>query len=409
MNKEIAIIGGGAAGFFTAVNLAKSRPDLNITIYEGSSKLLSKVLISGGGRCNVTNSISEPNELIKNYPRGNPFLIEAFKHFSSNDTRAWFDQRDVPIKMELDGRAFPESNSSESIYNCLLNGAKTLEVIIKPHHRLDRIEIKNKAFTLYFGSVSVNANVVVLATGSNPSVYKIVQNLGIKTVPLVPSLFTFNAKVHEQLPLAGVSVQNAQVWVKEIPHSAQNGPLLITHWGYSGPSILRLSAWYARELHQLNYHFTTIINWMQTYSSQQLTDVFLNLMQNEPKQKVSAWKNHSLPKRLWTSLLEEASIKEYTNWSEIGKKGIARLVNKLTNYEVVINKKSTFKDEFVTAGGICLEEVHKDSFQLKKHPGLYAAGEILNVDAITGGFNFQAAWTGGYLIAKHIANLPKNE
>ena len=402
MKKDIAIIGGGAAGFFTAVNLAEQRPDLNITIYEGSNKLLAKVLISGGGRCNVTNRISEPNELTKNYPRGNSFLLKAFNVFSSTDTQNWFEQRGVPIKIEEDGRAFPASNSSESIFNCLTSLARKCGVVVKTHHRLLDLNRKEDGYNLIFNNKEEIAGTVVLTTGSNAAIFKILSNLSIKNVPLVPSLFTFDAKNHIQKELAGVSIPNAFVRIKQVTNSQQNGPLLITHWGYSGPAILRLSAWQARSLHQLNYHFTLIINWVAEYKSSDLTSLFKSLVTAEPKQKVSNWKNHNLPKRLWSFLLEEASIKEYTNWSEIGKKGIARLVDKLTTYQVEINKKSTFKDEFVTAGGISLEEVDNESFIIKKHPNLYAAGEILDIDAITGGFNFQAAWTGAYLIAKDI-------
>ncbi len=401
--KEIAIIGGGAAGFFTAANLKNLSTKANITIYEGSNKLLSKVLISGGGRCNVTNTISDPILLTENYPRGKEFLLDSFKQFSTTDTQEWFNQRGVSLKTEPDGRVFPLSNSSQTIYNCLEREAKINGVHIKTHHRLENIRIENDCYQLSFNNAELKADFVVLATGSNAPIYKILEKLEVDCVPQVPSLFTFEAQKHLQIDLAGVSVENVRVSIKGIKDSEQRGPLLITHWGYTGPSILRLSAWQARNLNELDYKFTLSINWLSDYSSASLREELSLLTTSSPKDKVASWKKHGLPKRLWSFLLQKAEIKEYTNWSEIGKKGINRLVEALTKYEVFINKKSTFKDEFVTAGGIDLAEIDNTSFTLKKHKHLYAAGEILNIDAITGGFNFQAAWTGSFLIAKHIS------
>jgi predicted Rossmann fold flavoprotein len=403
--KEIAIIGGGAAGFFTAANLSGLSNAANITIYEGSNKLLSKVLISGGGRCNVTNTISDPSLLAENYPRGKDFLLDSFKQFSTADTQDWFNQRGVPLKTEPDGRVFPLSNSSQTIYNCLEREAKINGVQIKTHHRLEDISKEDNGYLLSFNKSEIKADFIVLATGSNAPIYKILKKLDVDCVPQVPSLFTFEAKRHLQLDLAGVSIENARVSINEIKDSEQQGPLLITHWGYTGPSILRLSAWQARNLNELEYKFTLSINWLSDYSSAGLHEELSLLTTSSPKDKVASWKKHGLPKRLWNFILQKAEIKEYTNWSEIGKKGINRLVDALTKYEVFINKKSTFKDEFVTAGGINLDELDNTSFAIKKHNNLYAAGEILNIDAITGGFNFQAAWTGSLLIAKHISTI----
>jgi predicted Rossmann fold flavoprotein len=401
--KKIAIIGGGAAGFFAAVNLAEQRPDFEITIYEGSNKLLSKVLISGGGRCNVTNRISDPLDLVKNYPRGEDFLLHAFQQFSTTDTRAWFEKRGVPTKIEEDGRVFPLSNTSQSIYDCLVSLARKYNISIKTHHRLIDLERNGDQFCLHFADSKWDADAVILSTGSNAVIYTILKKWDIGISKQVPSLFTLDAKNHLQKPLAGVSVQHAEVKIKGDTSAPQYGPILITHWGYSGPAVLRLSAWKAIRLNELNYHFTLVINWLPHFTKDTLIESFRTNMNEKAKEKVASWKEHNLPKRLWQSLLEEAEIREFTNWTEIGKKGIMRLTDKLTNYEVAINKKSTFKEEFVTAGGIELNELNQTTFEIKKHPNLYAAGEILNIDAITGGFNFQAAWTGGFLIAKNLS------
>ena len=399
---EIAIIGGGAAGFFAAANLVELSSKANITIYEGSNKLLSKVLISGGGRCNVTNTISNPHLLANNYPRGNEFLVKPFEIFNSKDTQNWFTERGVPLKTEEDGRIFPKSNSSQSIYNCLTNEARKNNVQVKTHHRLESISKISNGFQLNFKDVKLEADYVILATGSNASIFKILHNLGVETVSQVPSLFTFEAKNHLQKELAGVSVPHVKVSISEIKESEQNGPILITHWGYTGPSILRLSAWQARELYRLDYKFTLKINWLPSFDANSLRTLLNEFPLSSPKDKVSSWRLHGLSKRLWTFLLQKAEIKEYTNWSEIGKKGINRLNETLTAYSVFINKKSTFKDEFVTAGGIDLNEIDDLNFAIKKYTNLYAAGELLDIDAITGGFNFQAAWTGGFLIAQDI-------
>lgn len=403
MKKKIAIVGGGAAGFFTAINLAESRADLDITLFEGSNKLLAKVLISGGGRCNVTNRIEDAAQLSLKYPRGSTFLLEPFSVFGSKQTKAWFEERNVPLKTEDDGRVFPLSNTSSTIYNCLTQAARTAGVKIELGKRLEKFRHNGDHWELAFKGVNLTANALVLATGSSPKVYKMVEKNNLKIIPPLPSLFTFNAKKHQFIPLAGLSVPNAYTSIKEIKGSKEDGPLLITHWGYSAPSILKLSAWYARELADLDYIFTLVINW-NAYNRNELKTAFQTYTTSRPKDKVYSWKEHNLPKRLWQVLLKEAAFQEYTNWSEIGKKGIERLLDKLCCYEVRIAGKSTFKEEFVTAGGIDLAQVEPTTFALNKHPNLYAVGEVLNIDAVTGGFNFQAAWTGGYIAAKALSH-----
>ncbi len=404
---KVAIIGGGASGFFTAIHVAQ-QVKAEVTLYEGQSKLLSKVLISGGGRCNVTNAISEPNELVTYYPRGNAFLLDPFTQFSSNHTQQWFKQHGVPLKTEADGRVFPVSDKSQSIYNCLTQTADRLGIKVKTEHRLTGLIENPKGYELVFKDKTIRADVVVMATSCNKQVFSILRSLSISLIDPVPSLFTFNAQDHMLKLLSGISVPSAKVSINEIKSSEQEGPVLVTHWGYSGPAILRLSAWSARELHDLDYNFTLSVNWL----NQNLKDLVVLLKSHaeiHPKDKVINWKEHGLPKRLWNELFRLSNLKEYTNWSEIGKKGIQRLATQLTAFQVKISGKSTFKEEFVTAGGIDLDTVSAETFEIRGKKNLYAVGELLNIDAITGGFNFQAAWTGGYLAAKSIVKNIKNQ
>lgn len=402
MQKKVAIVGGGAAGFFTAINLAEKRPDLSITIYEASNKLLAKVLVSGGGRCNVTNRIESPVELAQKYPRGKEFIREPFHTFGSKETKEWFQNRNIPLKTEDDGRVFPRSNTSTTIYDCLTKGARDAGVAILKGKRLQGFEYIGERWLLRFKEENVEADVLVLATGSNPTVYKMIETEGIAVVSQLPSLFTFNAANHHLIDMAGLSVPNALTSIKELKESKEDGPLLITHWGFSAPSILKLSAWYARELAAINYNFTLVINWGY-FDRAALKKQLISYTTLRPKDKIYSWREHQLPKRLWVLLLHEANFKEYTNWSEVGKKGIERILDKLCSYEVKISGKSTFKEEFVTAGGIDLQQVDSNSFSISCKPNLYAVGEVLNIDAVTGGFNFQAAWTGGFLAAEAMS------
>ena len=403
MSKKVAIIGGGAAGFFTAINLAYDSPEAEITIYEASNKFLAKVIVSGGGRCNVTNKISEPSELIKNYPRGKNFLKPVFERFSSIDTIDWFKARGVELKTEEDGRLFPVTDSSLTIYDCLTREVRKHGVKLLKGHRMLDYKRQDDKWKLTFKEDIIEVDYLVLATGSSPAVYSMLEQNSLKIIAPLPSLFTFNAKQHIQLPLAGVSVENAITSIKEIKGSKEDGPLLVTHWGYSAPSILKLSAWYARELAALNYNFHLVINW-NSYNPIEIATLFKAYGTEIPKDKVYSWKGHNLSKRLWQSLFAEAGLKEYTNWSEIGKKGIARLVTVLCNYSVAIQGKSTFKEEFVTAGGISLETIDVDTFEVKNETNIFAVGEVLNIDAVTGGFNFQAAWSGAYTVSKALSS-----
>ena len=400
---NIAVVGGGAAGFFTAINLALKNTKTTITLYEGSSKFLSKVLISGGGRCNVTNAISKPEELIKQYPRGEEFLLPVFKQFASTETQDWFQKHGVALKTEEDGRVFPQSDSSQTIYNCLVRLAKENGVTVKLEHRLTELIREENQWKLSFKELEVLADYVVLCTSCSNQVRKMITSLGISYVAPLPSLFTFNAQNHVLKELSGVSVPHAKTSIKEIKGSSDFGPLLVTHWGFSGPAILRLSAWQARQLAELNYEFTLQIQWDKTWDKQEYQQLFQKNTLEHPKEKIVHWKGHDLPKRLWSEIVQNAQIEEYKNWSELGKKGIVRLIDSMFSFEVAINGKSTFKAEFVTAGGIHLSEIDPHTFEVRQHENLYAAGELLNIDAITGGFNFQAAWSGAYVISNAIS------
>ena len=404
MPKTISIIGGGAAGFFSAINIAKKNPSYRITIYEASNNLLSKVLISGGGRCNVTNTISDPKVLVNNYPRGFDFLGSVFNKFTTLDTQKWFTKHGVNLKTESDGRVFPATDSSETIYKCLYQNCIELGVNIKLKHRLIDLTFNQGRWHLKFKEQHESSDIAILATGINSGIIRLLEKLSIPIIQPVPSLFTFNSKNHKQLNLSGISVSNALVSINELPNRTENGSLLITHWGYSGPSILKLSSWLAFDIEKLNYDFNLSINW-NSYDLKSLEKrLFLNVI-NNPKQKVRNWNEHGLPKRLWQQLFDSTGLKDYVNWSEIGKKGIDKLISILTKYEVRILGKTTYKEEFVTAGGINLGAVDVNSFSIKNHSNLYAVGELLNIDAVTGGFNFQAAWSGAYILSEHLSNM----
>lgn len=400
--KRVAIIGGGAAGFFTAINLAEHCKDAQIVLYEASNKLLSKVLISGGGRCNVTNTISKPYELIKNYPRGTKWLKPAFEQFSTVDTQAWFEKRGVALKTEEDGRVFPVSDSSQTIYDLFLSLCKRYNIVIQKQHRLHDLMYVDGEWQISFNDKNALADVVVLATGSNTKMYHLMQQKGLNVVSEVPSLFTLKIAPHPLGELSGISLPNASVTLARDKNTLSEGPLLITHKGFSGPAVLKFSAWQARKLYNLNYQFIAELNWNTDWNASTIQEAFKEREKNNPKERISSANISHLPKRLWNHLLELAEIESYTNWAEVGKKKKNKLVELMTTFPITVVGKNTFKEEFVTAGGIDLDEIDKKTFAIKKWSNSYAAGELLNIDGVTGGFNFQAAWTAGYLIAKDI-------
>ncbi|RDI04638.1 NAD(P)/FAD-dependent oxidoreductase [Flavobacterium sp. AG291] len=397
---DVIVAGGGAAGFFTAINIAEANPKLKIAILERGKEVLSKVRISGGGRCNVTHACFIPNDLVKFYPRGEKELKGPFNRFCSGDTIEWFDRHGVELKIEEDGRMFPVTDSSQTIIDCFLEASKKLGIqiimgeSIKSLYRADshwKIETNKEVFL---------AEKLVMATGSNPKMWDMLAEMGHTIVSPVPSLFTFNIKDPRIKDLMGISAQ-ASVNVKGTKLQAA-GPLLITHWGMSGPAILRVSAWGARELFDKNYQFTLQVNWLKDFNTVECEEELKELKEQQPKKTVTKQSPYDFPNRLWQSLVNAAGIQPETRWADLSKKQLQALAEQLTNGEYQVNGKSTFKEEFVTAGGIDLKEVNFKTMESKLLPGMYFAGEVLNIDAITGGFNFQNAWTGGYIAAHSI-------
>ena len=398
---NIIIIGGGAAGFFAAINYAEANPNAQVIILERGKEVLNKVRISGGGRCNLTHACFDARTLTSHYPRGNKALLGPFHRFACPDTIAWFEARGVATKTEADGRMFPLSNTSQSIIDCLQEAAKKAGVKIYTQQNVTNIatpttEHPQFILTIKHGK-SLYADKLLVASGSNARVWDILAALGHTIVPPVPSLFTFNTKDTRLRNLAGISVPNAIVSIKN-SKLKETGPLLITHWGMSGPAILKLSAFGARTLADLKYRFELQVNWIGD-SSQELSKQLQEKRKQAANKLVTKLKLAPLPNRLWQSLVKAAQISETAHYGDLSKQQQQQLVKELCAGSYAINGKSTFKEEFVTAGGVKLKEINFKTFESKLHPNLFFAGEVLDIDAVTGGFNFQAAWTGGYLAA----------
>ena len=398
---DILIIGGGAAGFFTAINIVEHNPNLNVAILERGKTVLEKVRISGGGRCNVTHACFVPNDLVKFYPRGERELKGPFNQFCSGDTIEWFEKHGVELKIEEDGRMFPVSDSSDTIIDCFMDAVKKLKIDVLTNHSVQELYKTETHWKVTTTQDVFTCENVVMATGSNPKIWELLQNLGHSIEEPVPSLFTFNVKDVRIKELMGISTP-ATVKVKKSKLEA-SGPLLITHWGLSGPGILRLSAWGARELSDKKYHFAIMVNWLNETSFDEAIEALKESKEENAKKSVLKYPQFELPKRLWENLVKAAGILEETKWADLNKNQLNALTEQLTNGEYQVNGKSTFKEEFVTAGGIQLKEVNFKTMESKLLPNLYFAGEILNIDAITGGFNFQNAWTGGFIVAESIA------
>jgi predicted Rossmann fold flavoprotein len=413
-NKQLVVIGGGAAGFFCAVNAARINPSLKVTIVEKTGKLLSKVKVSGGGRCNVTHACFEIPALIKKYPRGTNFLKKTFHQFNTSHCIKWFEERGVKLKTEADGRMFSITDSSQTIIDCLMQEANKYGVEIMMNVEVKGIEIRNsnpeiqreeKKFKVLLSDLEfINSDFVLVACGGYPksSMFNWLKEPGHSIEDPVPSLFTFNMPSNPITELMGVVVENTSVKIVGSKLS-EEGPLLITHWGMSGPVILKLSAWGARELANNNYHFNIIVNWAPQYNEQILREEWQQIRNTHSAQKISNRNPFALPNRLWVYLLNECGIKEGIRWADLAGKEQNKLIKNLTAHEFKVKGKTTFKEEFVTCGGIKLSEVDSNTMQSKVVPNLYFAGEILDVDGITGGFNFQHAWTSGWIAAQAIA------
>lgn len=401
---KLVVIGGGAAGFFCAVNAARLNPSLEVIILEKSSKLLSKVKVSGGGRCNVTHACFSIADMVKRYPRGANFLKKAFHRFFTHDTIAWFKERGVELKTEEDGRMFPVTDSSQTIIDCLMREANRYGVEIRMMSEVGSLKSEERQFKIELSDLRhLTSDFVCVACGGYPksSQFEWLRALGHHISEPVPSLFTFNMPGHPITQLMGVSVPEAQVKIAGAKLEAK-GPLLITHWGMSGPVILRLSAWGARELAAGNYRFTAIVNWLPEYNENSLREYIQQLRFDIASQKMGHRNPFNLPQRLWAFLLQQSGIDEEKRWADLPAKEQNKLITHCCAHPFAVQGKTTFKEEFVTAGGIELAGVDANTMQSKLVPGLFFAGEILDVDGITGGFNFQHAWTSGYVAASSM-------
>jgi predicted Rossmann fold flavoprotein len=408
LQKTLVVVGGGAAGFFCAVNAASE--GINVILLEKTGKLLSKVKVSGGGRCNVTHACFNISQMAAHYPRGERFLKKAFHHFFTADTIEWFKKRGVMLKKEADGRMFPTSDSSETIIHCLLQEASKKHVVIKMNAEVQQITPSGNGFDVALKNQQpLRADYVCVATGGYPKqeMYTWLHNIGHNVVAPVPSLFTFNLPGHPIRNLMGV-VAEAQVKISGSKLS-DSGPVLITHWGLSGPAILKLSAWGARMLAERQWHFHALINWCAATNEESLRQNFGAIRSEKAKHKLGSRNPFGLPARLWQFILTESGIKEDIRWADLPAKEQNRLIKNLTAYEIEVKGKTTFKEEFVTAGGIDLREIDANTMMSKKHPGLFFAGEALDIDGVTGGFNFQNAWTTGFIAAQNIKALAGNQ
>ena len=397
---DIIIVGGGAAGFFTAINIVENNPKTKVAILERGQEVLSKVRISGGGRCNVTHACFVPNDLVKFYPRGEKELRGPFHQFCSGDTIDWFEKHGVELKIEDDGRMFPISNSSQTIIDCFLEATKKLGIDILTGQSVQSIFKRDAFWKVETNHETYACKKIIMTTGSNPKIWEMLQSLGHSVIEPVPSLFTFNIKDTRIKDLMGLSAL-ASVKVKNSKLEA-SGPLLITHWGMSGPGILRLSAWGARELSDKKYQFAVVVNWLNDKTFEETAITLRELKLEHSKKAVSKKSPFDIPNRLWESIVLASQIDIEAKWADLTKNQLTNLTNQLTNAEFQVNGKSTFKEEFVTAGGIDLKEINFKTMESKILSDLYFAGEIVNIDAITGGFNFQNAWTSGFIVANSV-------
>lgn len=396
---KVAVIGGGAAGFFSAISVKEHYPNSEVTIFEKTTKVLSKVKVSGGGRCNVTNGTKSISDLAKAYPRGGKKLKKAFKIFNTQHTINWFEGRGVPLKVEPNNHVFPVSDDSQSVIDCFLKECRRLKINIQTKASVQKILPKDDGFELSFSEKPLAAfDKVIVATGGSPKRKGLewLEQLGHKIENPVPSLFTFNMKKESITELMGVSVKEALVTIQGTKLKI-SAPLLITHWGMSGPAILKLSAFGARLLSEMNYEFKAQVNWTAIQNVNTVLDDLQNIANNNPQKQLQNLKPYGLPERLWLFLLAKAEIPAGKRWSELGKKGLNKLSSMLTYDVYQVHGKTTFKEEFVTCGGVSLESIDFETMQSRVCNNLYFAGEVMDIDGITGGYNFQAAWTTAYI------------
>lgn len=408
----VAVVGGGAAGFFGAIAAATANPKARVTLYEAGPQPLAKVRISGGGRCNVTHHCFDPAQLVQSYPRGGKALRGAFSRFQPKDTVEWFTKRGVKLKTEADGRMFPVTDDSSTIVTCLSRAAERAGVQIKVRSPITRVEKETDTFVLSLKSGStLRCDRLLLTSGSSPTGHRIAQSLGHQLASPVPSLFTFNVADKRLHQLSGVAVDPVNVRLKiegvskkDLNALVQTGPLLVTHWGLSGPAVLKLSAWGARLLHGQKYRASLMVNWLPSLSQEQVRSELQQVKADNGKKAISTYSPYpNISKRLWQYLLGRIEIDPLLTWANLSKKQLNRLVQELTWGSYAISGKGAFKEEFVTCGGVRLKEVNFKTMESRQCAGLYLAGEILDIDGITGGFNFQSAWTTGWLAGQAMS------
>ena len=422
--RRVIIVGGGAAGFFAAIACAEANHDCDVTIYEATAHLLAKVKVSGGGRCNVTHACFEPRELVKKYPRGSRELLGTFHRFQPRDTVEWFESRGVKLKVESDGRMFPVTDNSQTIVDCLQSAAEKAGVRVILRAGVKHVErggsgaleaapntnapgVRRPPFRVTLTTTEVvDCDRILLATGGNRTNagFEFARQMGHTIGPPVPSLFTFHVKDPRLQDLSGVSVELATTAVRGMPLK-ESGPLLITHWGLSGPAVLKLSAWGARLLHDCNYQFTLLVNWAPQFNAAQLISTLEQARAANPKKQLGTWCPLGLPLRLWEKLLVAAASPPATLWTTVSGAALRTLAAQVAAGEFAVTGKSMFKEEFVTCGGVRLSEVDFKTMESHLVPGLHFAGEVLDIDGVTGGFNFQAAWTGGWLAGRAMAGI----
>ncbi len=398
---KVAVIGGGAAGFFSAISVKEHHQNAEVHLLEKTNKFLSKVKISGGGRCNVTNGCQNIKVLSEGYPRGSKKLKKAFKIFDNKDTWNWFESRGVPLKTEPDNRVFPTSDNSQSIIDCLLNEVHQKEIIVKEKSGVTEIQPDQDKVILTINGEEIIYDKVIVASGGSPKKSGLywLENIGHKIENPVPSLFTFNMPQESITDLMGVVASNATVNIQGTKLKS-SGPLLITHWGMSGPAILKLSAHGARSLSERQYSFIAQVNWISISNNEEVAEILRSIKKDHPKKYISNIKPFELPTRLWDYILQKCDIDLEKPWGEIGKKQINKLVTHLTNDSYQVKGKTTFKEEFVTCGGVSLESIDMNTMQSRHVPNMYFAGEVMDIDGITGGYNFQAAWTTAFIAGK---------
>ena len=403
---KIIVIGGGAAGFFAAISAKEHNSDAEVTILEKTSKFLGKVKISGGGRCNVTNATFNSRILSEHYPRGERFLRKAFEVFNASSMVEWLESRGVALKTYPDNCIFPLSNDSQTIIDCFLSEARRLHINLHSSQSVEEIKPTAKGFRIHCRDTEYDANRVIVTTGGQPKMSGLhwLADIGHEIIPPVPSLFTFNMPQEPIRDLMGIVVEKARVRIEGQKLLGQ-GPLLVTHWGMSGPAILQLSAWGARILAEKEYRCAILVNWLDETKEDELREKITQVTKEHGAKMMANLNPFAMPNRLWAYLLEKNEIKSSLRWNELGGKALNKLINTLINDRYVVQGKTTFKEEFVTAGGVALQDISVQTMESKKCPGLFFAGEVMDIDGVTGGFNFQSAWTTGYIAGKSAGLL----